>query len=661
VRVRSLYARTWGTVLAAPSLGFAIVVGALMHASGHALLAAAGGVLARSLAGGAGPMDDRSIRVLQTVGGGDPMLGLAIGGLVAATAKLMGGVVAGWAEARVAGEVGAALRLEVLDGLHGATSLRAPRQRDHGEAHVAPLRGTADHVGTNIARLASLTTHVSEVERGVANGVFAEARAALQLVPLVALLAVLAPRLAGSAALALGGFAFVVLSARRALKRSYVRASRENDALLGAADEAVRHADLWATYGAEGRIRAHVAALGRTLVATAARLRARSALLSGTSEVLGALALVLTLALVGAGAIGGVDRGAIVPFAIAFFMAYKPLRELVEGRLARARGEEALAASDEPRTSLPEVAPSVARTREREAPGLPDWSLAELSVAGLVAQHGEHEPLTMRIAPGTIAAIVGPTGIGKTSLLRALLGLDEARAGSVRWGEHELSERGIGPTQRPFAWVPQDAPVLGDTLVANVVLGRADTDDGSSHDEIAARVLGDLGASGLAASVGSARLATERCVSGGERQWIAVARALATRLPVLLLDEPTSSLDPASQEKMLRALAGLRGKRTVVIVTHRTEPLAIADQVVRLGRAELPSDREDAQDGAGGDAHGLGAEQLSVEDVGAPCRSATSVVELAETELGAPRERVDVARAEERAAREHERELRAEP
>jgi ABC-type multidrug transport system fused ATPase/permease subunit len=585
-----------------------------MHASGHALLAGAGGALARSLGGGAGPMDARSIQVLRDLGRGDPMLGLAIAGLIAALAKLVGGVSAGWAEARIAGEVGAELRLEVLDGIHGVTSLRAPRQGDHGEAQTGP----------HIAKLASLTTHVSDVEKGVALGVFAEMRAVLQLAPLAVLLVVLAPRLAGSAAFALVSFAVLVMVARRALKRNHARAARETEALLGAADEAVRHADLWATYGAEGRIRAHVAQLGRTIIKTSSRLRARSALLSHTSELLGALALVLTLALIGAGTIGGVDRGALVPFAIVFFMAYKPLRELVDGRLVRARADDALVETTERTTGRAdrEVAPAAAARA---------WPLATLTVNGLVGRHGKHAPLSFVVAPGQVLAIVGPTGIGKTSLLRALLGLDAPRGGAIAWGEEDLSKSGVGPNARPFAWVPQDAPVLGDTLVANVVLGLKEQ---TSFDDAAqaSRVLGELGADGLVASVGDAHLVTDRPVSGGERQWIAVGRALATRLPVLLLDEPTSSLDGAAQERMLAAIASLRGKRTVVIVTHRPEPLAIADVVVRVS-----SDGEDAQHRSGSDDDTLGSKELSIEDVGAAAL---------EAQLELPRERVDVPGAE---------------
>lgn len=246
--------------------------------------------------------------------------------------------------------------------------------------------------------------------------------------------------------------------------------------------------------------------------------------------------------------------------------------------------------------------------------------------------------MTLRVPPGTIAAIVGPTGIGKTSLLRALLGLDVPRAGTVRWGDQDLTRAGVGPNERPFAWVPQDAPVLGDTLVANVVLGIREDDSTTTDDAHAARVLDELGAEQLVASVGSDRLATERAVSGGERQWIAVARALATRLPVLLLDEPTSSLDGAAQDRMLRAIASLRGKRTVVLVTHRPEPLAIADLVVRLDR----SHGQDVEHRSRRDADTLGAQELSIEHVG----SVAAALAATEVEIEASRERIDVRGAE---------------
>ncbi len=574
MRPRSLYARTAEAVLAEKRLGVGIVVGSLMHASGHAFLAAAGGALARALAGGGGPMDARSTSsMLVALGRGDAMMGLALAGLFAAIAKLVGGMLAAFAEAKVAGEVGARLRLEVLDDVLALTALRAPRHDDHGSAHLA----------------SALTTHVADAERGVSHGVLAEVRAAVQLLPLGALLIVLAPKLAASAAVALAAFGLFAFAVRRAFKRAHARAVASSGRLASAADEAVRHAELWATYGAEERIRSHVAALGAAIARQAASLRARAALLSGTSEVLGALALVLALALVAAGAIGGVDRGALVPFAIAFFMTYKPLRDLVDARIVRARGEAACAAA----TPGGEPAPE-----RSEASGARAWPDGELVLDALVGRHGAHAPVSARIAPGRIAAIVGPTGIGKTQLLRALLGLEPARAGHVHYASTCLDRAGVGPSERPFAWVPQDAPVLAGTLDANV--GLAARADGDGREALAA-----IGASELAASAGDAVLVTDRKLSGGERQLVAVARALATSLPVLLLDEPTSALDPDAEAKLLAAIAALRGKRTVVIVTHRPAPLAIADVIVRLA----PSvDVDDAERGARRDLDEVAAE-----------------------------------------------------
>ena len=558
---RSLYARTWQSIRAEKWLAIGIVVGALMHALGHALLAAAGGQLARLL-GGAPPVDARSTSgLLTTLGRGDATLGLATLGMFAALVKLAGGILAAHAEARVAGEVGARLRLEVLDGVLSLHSLRTPRHSDHGAAH----------------RVAALTTHVEAAERGVSHGVLSELRALVQLVPLAVLVGALAPRLASTAAAAFAAFALFAMAVRGAFKRALARAAADAGTLTEAADEAVRHADLWRTYGAEVKIRTHVRALGRAMAAKAASLRARAALLSGTSEVLGALGLVLALGLVAAGKLEGVERGAIVPFSIAFFMAYKPLREWIDARLVRARGEAACAAAtatapigDAEVAELAEAPPS-----ERRIEARPPHALEDLVIEGFASSHARHAPLSITIQRGHIVAIVGPTGIGKTQLLRTLLGLEPGFEGSVRYGDRELLQARVGPHERPFAWVPQEAPVLADTALANIALA-------AHSPSIAHRAAAEIGASDLVASSGERVLGRDRTLSGGERQLLAVARALATVLPVLLLDEPTSALDSATEEKLLAAIARLRGRRTVLLVTHRPAPLAIADRAVVL-------------------------------------------------------------------------------
>ncbi len=538
---------------------------------------------------------------LGLLGGGDPLVGLAILGATAAVVKTAGATLGGFAEARIAGEVGAEVRREVLDRVLAVDGLRAPRHGDHGDGSLDAGRHDGDE-------LASLTTHVLEVERGVAHGVVGEVRGVVQLLPLAGLLLLLAPRLAGTAVLAMATFAVLVMGTRRALKRAHTRAAKDAAELLSASDEAVRHADLWKTYGATAKIRHHLGTVSSRIVAAQARLRAHGALVSGTSEVLGALALVLVLVLAGAGVLGGVEKGTLLPFSVAFFMAYKPLREVVEARLARARGEASLEAA----LAGEEGAP----IRIESAPATGAWPLAELVLEGVVGRFGRHAPLSLRIAPGAVVAIVGPTGVGKSSLVRALLGLDAPRAGRITYAGVALEDQGTGPSARPFAWVPQDAPVLAASLAENVVLGRAD-DDASAAERCLAR----LGAHALARSLDD-ELVVARALSGGEKQIVALARALATELPVLVLDEPTSALDPQAQAEVLAALAALRGERTLIVVTHRPEPLALADVVVRLEEGSAPLGH-DADDRTRLDEDVVLPDEVAVRDPGAGPRRKT--------------------------------------
>jgi ABC-type multidrug transport system fused ATPase/permease subunit len=374
------------------------------------------------------------------------------------------------------------------------------------------------------------------------------------------------------------GFAWALGRMRAGYRRATGAAARENERLLDAADEAVRHADLWVAFGAQPMAKTRVSALGLALANGSAALCARGAAMSSVNEVLAAAALVIALAAERVGWLGpAMDGGTLLFFAVAFFLAYRPLRELSEARLALVRASEAYG---ELRRWNP--APSAARegpSGKLDPPTPMQWSAGALEIRRLRARNGKARPLSLRVEPGTVVAIVGPTGIGKTSLLRALLGLECSVEGDVTFDGIVLGEAPAGPRSRPFAWVPQDAPLLADTLDANVQLGAP----GASVHE----VLSSLGAPHLVEALGRARLGEGgRVVSGGERQWIALARAVATRLPVLLLDEPTSDLDSEAQRLVLAAVARLRGHRTVILVTHRPEPLLIADVVVRLEREE---------------------------------------------------------------------------
>ncbi|MFO0763089.1 MAG: ATP-binding cassette domain-containing protein [Byssovorax sp.] len=428
--------------------------------------------------------------------------------------------------------------------------------------------------------VASLVVLLREVERGVDEGLLAGLRALANLAPLAVALVLLSSRLALLALLALVPFALLLSLLRRRLLRGHARALRLAEELHTAVDELVRHLDLFRTYGAASAVQQALVAAGEQAGQVAARADAGRAALSGANEALAAGALLGAVLLVERAGVP-LGSGSLVAFAAVFFLMYRPLRDLGDARASLDRGATALEALDRATVELAE--PEAPAPRNAPRP----FSPARLDVRALSVVHGDAatEPTSFHLDPGEVVALVGPTGSGKTSLIRALLGLEAKVLGEVRYGDRSLDGAGVGPAERPFAWVPQEPAIVRGTLAENITLGAPEAPDSPAVSpeallaELGARTLLDRGA-------GAPLQAGGRELSGGERQWIAIARALAGGQPVLLLDEPTSGLDPASQQKVLAALAALKGKRAMLLVTHRPEPLALADRVVRLGEHE---------------------------------------------------------------------------
>jgi ABC-type multidrug transport system fused ATPase/permease subunit len=412
-------------------------------------------------------------------------------------------------------------------------------------------------VGASTTFLAvdDLTTGIQDVQGGL-TGVLGSLKAVLQLVPLAVLAVWSGTRLVAVAALVLLPFMVGLSHAKRWVKRLHADARDEGANLLEATDEAIRHGELWASYGASEHAHGRVSRASHALTRRVASAVAFAAGLSGATEALGALALLLVV--LGFHTQAG-DGARLLTFAVAFFMAYKPLRELAEARIAWAKA--AVAAE---RLGLREV--SLSRDATEQAPSA-DVPPEVLSLDGVRLVRGRVGALDLRVEPGTIVVIRGATGIGKTTLLRTLLGFSRVRSGEIRHGATPLH-----PTH--LAWVPQDAPIVRGTLGENVAFG-GDGDVRAAMDAI--------GALDLYERLGDAQLGVGgRALSGGEQKQVAIARALATSRPILLLDEPTAGLDERAQAAVLAAVAKLRGKRTIILVTHRPEPMVIADAVVDL-------------------------------------------------------------------------------
>jgi ABC-type multidrug transport system fused ATPase/permease subunit len=526
----------------------AFAIGGGAQALAHASIAACAGALGEALAGD--EILGGSARSLPLGLHATPvaLCAVAVG---AAVVKTVGGSISAYAQRRTASRVGDALR---------------------SHATCALLEGGRSSSAAEAA--AVLAVRVRDVERGVDEGVLAHARALAQLVPLFGAMIAVSSRLALASLGALVPFALGLRLIRRRFRDGYGRAATLAEKLQCNVDELVRHVDLWRTFGAGAQVRAALAAAEDAAGRSLARADAGRAALSGANEALAALALLAAVSLAAAGVIRG--GSGLVAFAAVFFLSYRPLRDLGDARTSERRGAEALAVVErafEVDADAPAPAGRAPRT----------WAAERLDVRGVAAIRGD--VATARASfiaePGEVVAVVGPTGAGKTSLLRALLGLERS-AGSITYGGVDLTAEGVGPANRPFAWVPQEPAVVAATLGENVALGAAARTSGATSPRAA---LDALGAQALVPRLDEPLEAGGPSLSGGERQWLSLARAIASGQPVLLLDEPTSGLDAASQARVIDALRALRDERavTIVLVTHRPEPLAIADRVVRLG------------------------------------------------------------------------------
>ena len=189
--------------------------------------------------------------------------------------------------------------------------------------------------------------------------------------------------------------------------------------------------------------------------------------------------------------------------------------------------------------------------------------------------------LDLDLPPGSRTALVGPSGAGKTSAVRLLLGFGTPDEGAVLVGGVPLTELDREAWRARVAYVPERPWLLPGTVAENVRLGRPDATD----DEVATalrRANAWTFVVGLPRGVDTPLGEDAARLSGGERLRLALARAFVKDAALVVLDEPTSQLDAASEAEVLAAVDELARGRTLLTVTHRTAPLALHDRVVGI-------------------------------------------------------------------------------
>ncbi|MFF5552047.1 thiol reductant ABC exporter subunit CydD [Streptomyces olivaceoviridis] len=206
--------------------------------------------------------------------------------------------------------------------------------------------------------------------------------------------------------------------------------------------------------------------------------------------------------------------------------------------------------------------------------------------------------VSFTVEPGETVALVGPSGVGKSTLLSVLLGFVRPTEGRVRIGGADLAGLDLAEWRSRVAWVPQRPHLYAGTIAENVRLARPDADDGAVR-----RALRDAGAwefvTALPEGVDTVLGEDGAGLSAGQRQRLALARAFLADRPVLLLDEPTAALDGGTEGEVVAAVRRLAAGRTVLLVVHRPALLGVADRVVRLGdAAAVPSPESSGPTGA---------------------------------------------------------------
>jgi len=423
--------------------------------------------------------------------------------------------------------------------------------------------------------LSRLTSDVAQVEFSVTQALTGWVRDVLQLLALLGVCLVLDWRLFALSFIVFPAALLPITRFARAVKRAARTTQGSLGQLTALVGEQLQALPIVQAYGMEPRVRAQFDAR------QAAYLREmdRSLLLRGAAspsiELLGVTGLALALA-VGARAVRAEPAlaSSLMSYVGAVLLMYGPLKTL-SSTLTQVMG--GLGAAER-----------VFELEDRRVPpddGEPAPPLVRsLRLEDLRVQYGEVQALrgiTLEVPAGKTVALVGASGAGKSSLFSALLRFIDPAGGRVLWNGVDVRTFSRASLRGRIAWVPQDPVLFSGTVRDAVRVGKPEATDAEvwsalEHAHGAEFVRGFP--QGLETEVGERGAQ----LSGGQRQRLAIARAFIREPSLLLLDEPTSSLDAASEALVQAGLAELRAGRTTLVIAHRLSTVRNADLIYVL-------------------------------------------------------------------------------
>ncbi len=308
------------------------------------------------------------------------------------------------------------------------------------------------------------------------------------------------------------------------------------------------------------------------------RVDARS---SPVMEFMGSLAVTFILWYGGKDVINGVwSSGSFVAFLTAAFSMYQPIKNFSQ---TNSLIQQAFAGTERIFEILDAKPTIVDRPEARELMSFERDIVFRDTLFHYPEKQNVLMDINLTIKKGEVVALVGPSGSGKTSIANLLLRFYEAQGGVIEIDGNDVRGITLGSLRSKIGIVPQEILLFNESVRYNIAYSRPDATD---EEVMAAAKVANAHQFVSRMPEGYATVIGERGVkiSGGERQRIAIARAILKNPPILVLDEATSALDAESEKLVQEAIENLMANRTVILIAHRLATVKKADRIVVLDR-----------------------------------------------------------------------------